>query len=164
MKYRRLTNEELAELEEQFIRFLAANSITGPVWEDLKQADDPRVEQLIGQFSDLVFDKVIANVKYLEWRQARDFRTFHCGPDRLQMNGFMIEGATSLDLRQNLPPDQMLSMVQVSGAKLKLYSGEREYRHSRERDLFELMENGARISQDGAMYHTLEQLKQQQQQ
>lgn len=75
------------------------------------------------------------------------------------MNGIVIDGQTSLDLTQDLPPDRMLQMLQLSGAQLKFFSGERSYQKSREEDLFELMEQGALISKDGQLYKALEHLK-----
>ena len=35
MKFRRLTLAELQELESEFIQFLAANTVTGPDWQNL---------------------------------------------------------------------------------------------------------------------------------
>lgn len=158
-KYRRLAADELRELETEFVRFLAAHSLTGPDWEDMKTKRPDEAEMLIDKFSDVVFEKVIANVNYLEHRHAHDLRTYHCQADKLTMYGLLVEGQTSLDLRQNLPPDQMMSMLQVSGARLKLYSGERAYQTSREQDIFALMEQGALISKDGEMFRLLENLR-----
>ncbi len=160
MKYRRLYSDELAELETEFVRFLAANGLAGADWERLKAEQPERTEALIADFSDLVFDKVLQKVEYLEWKQPHDLRTYHCLSDRLVMNGLLIEGQTSFDFTQNLGPEQMIGMLQVSGARLKLYSGERAYREDRERELFELMEAGALISKDGGLFRVLEELKQ----
>lgn len=158
-KYRRLAADELQELETEFVRFLAAHALTGPDWERMKAERPDEAEKLIGQFSDVVFEKVIANVKYLEHRQAHDLRTYHCQDEKIVMYGLLVEGKTSLDLRQNLPPEQMMSMLQVSGARLKLYSGERAYQTSREQDIFALMEQGALISKDGEMFRLLANLQ-----
>jgi len=51
MKYRRLRREELEELEPQFIRFLAAQSIPAQDWSKLKVTDEKRANVLIDQFS-----------------------------------------------------------------------------------------------------------------
>ena len=37
MKYRRLTNEELAELEKEFVRFLVSNTVTSEDWEKINE-------------------------------------------------------------------------------------------------------------------------------
>ena len=60
MKYRLLDKEELVEMEAEFIRFLATRSIPGPDWEKMKTAQPQRVNDLLEEFSDLVFEKIPA--------------------------------------------------------------------------------------------------------
>ena len=78
MKYRRLTNDELTELEKEFVRFLASNHITALDWEKLKGHDPKRVESLIEVFSDIVFEKILQGIEYLEFKTPTDIKTFHC--------------------------------------------------------------------------------------
>ena len=159
MKYRRLNPDELHELEQPFIRYLAANSITAGDWEKIKTDTPEQAERYIDFFSDLVFDKVLKGLEYLEYKTPHDIKTFHCLPDRIVMLGLKVDGRTPLDFTRNQSPQEMLQMVQGSGAALQLYRGEKAYQQEREQELFEMMENGARISRDGALYKTLEQLK-----
>lgn len=159
MKYRRLDADELAELEQEFIQFLAANTITGSEWEKIKQETPAKAEQLIELFSDLVFDKTLSNIRYLEFKTSRDIKTFHCLPDKMILNGLRILGDTSLDFTQESDPQQMLQLLQLSGARLQLYTAEKTYTASREQELFELMEKGALISRDGALFKALEAAK-----
>ena len=159
MKYRRLSKAELASLEAEFIRFLASNTVTAQDWEKIKTETPEKAEGLIDIFSDLVFENTLKKVQYLELKQPKDIRTFHCQEDKISMIGLLIEGNTQLDLTQNLAPEQMISMLQLSGAELKMYSGERAYQKEREVELFELMEQGALISRDGHLFKTLQGLK-----
>lgn len=159
MKYRKLNIEELQELEQEFITFLSAQSITSDLWEEMKEKQPERAELLIEQFSDIVFDKVLGNIEYLEQKSKREIRLFHCQPEKIKMLGLIIDGETELDFTQNLSPRQMVQQMQLSGAKLRMYQGERGYKKQRERELFELMEEGALISKDGALYKTLEGIK-----
>jgi len=71
MKYRRLSSEELEQLQDNFIRFLAAQSITGMDWTTMKTANPERAEELIEQFSDVVIEKTLHNVEYLEYKEKR---------------------------------------------------------------------------------------------
>ncbi len=158
MKYRVLNIEELQELEQEFITFLSAQSITSDVWEEMKEKQAERANLLIEQFSDLVFEKVIANIEYLEQKSKREIRLFHCMPEKIKMLGLVIQGETQLDFTQNMSPEQMMQQMQLSGAGLKMYQGERAYKKQREIELFELMEEGALISKDGALYKTLQSL------
>jgi hypothetical protein len=159
MKYRKLTLDELAELESEFIRFLASNTITGPDWQKLKTEDPEKANGLIEIFSDIVFDKIIKGVEYLEVRMPQDYRTFHCPDDKIKMLGIQANGSTDFDFTKNESPGQMMDQIQKSGAQLKLYSAEKAYQPNREQEVFRMMESGALISKDGAMYKALESLK-----
>jgi len=43
MRFRRLTTEELEQLEEDFVHFLAASQITAKDWEKLKEKNEAKV-------------------------------------------------------------------------------------------------------------------------
>ncbi len=159
MKYRRLTGEELEELEKEFVRFLATNSIPAGEWERLKSERPKEVERLIQVFSDLVFERTLREVRYLEFKTARDIKTFHCLPDKIVMIGLMIDGDSQLDFTAGQDPSQMLALLQLSGARLKMYTAEKHYGKERELELFDMLESGARISKDGQLYRTLASLK-----
>ncbi|MEM6379966.1 MAG: DUF6495 family protein [Bacteroidota bacterium] len=159
MKYRKLNIAELQELETEFIRFLASNTVTGDDWQKLKTEQSEKAEGLIEIFSDIVFDKIIKDIKYLELKMPQDYRTFQCLEDKIIMLGIKTNGSSNLDFTKNESPAQMMDQVQKSGAQLQLYSGQKAYQPNREQELFKMMESGALISKDGAMYHTLEGLK-----
>ena len=159
MKYRRLNLDELKSLERDCINFLAANSVTGEDWEKLKNEEQDKAERLIEIFSDMVFDKTLEKIEYLEQKSAKEIRTYHCQADRLIMIGLLIEGESTLDFRQNIPPQQMIQQLTLSGAQLKLFRGEKAYAKDRQQVLFQLMEQGALITKDGHLYKVLNQLQ-----
>ena len=102
MKYRRLTTEELAELETEFIRFLVSNTVTGDDWEKIKKEDPKKAEGLIEIFSDIVFDKTISKIEYLEMKTPKDLKIFRCNKDDIELMGLKIEGESDLDLTADL--------------------------------------------------------------
>ena len=159
MKYRRLTQEELAEMETEFIRFLVSNTVTGEDWEKIKAETPKKAEGLIEIFSDIVFDKILKEANYLEYKTPKDYKTFHFTEDKAFMLGLRVEGNSDLDFTKNDSPATMMDKVKKSGAQLQMYSAEKVYKKSREEEIFYLMESGALISKDGAMYKTLEALK-----
>lgn len=159
MKYRRLAVDELQELESEFVNFLAANTVTADDWEKLKTQKPDKAEQLLDIFSDIVFDKILETIRYLELKTPQDLRVFHCQEEKLEVLGLLIEGNTQFDFTQNLSPEQMLQQLQLSGASVKLYHAERTYRQERKQELFDLLQQGALISKDGNLYKTLESLR-----
>lgn len=77
MKYTRLTKQQLEELHQEFINFLATQSITGEEWKNLKDKKPDVAEEEIDIFSDLVWEGVLAKVEYLENISARQMHLFH---------------------------------------------------------------------------------------
>ena len=159
MKYRRLTEAELDEVEPQFVRFLASNQITADDWEKLKTESPNKVERLIEIFSDIVFDKVLEDVNYLEFKTPHDLKAFYFLEDKAVMNGLKIEGETEVDLTEQMNPKQLSQQLQLTGAKLKLYTAEKAYKASRKMEIFNLMEGGALISRSGTLFKSLEKMK-----
>ena len=66
MKYTRLTKEQLEELNQEFINFLATQSITAEEWKDIKEQKPEVAEEELDIFSDLVWEGVLSKVEYLE--------------------------------------------------------------------------------------------------
>jgi hypothetical protein len=158
MKFRRLTNEELQELEKEFVQFLVSNTVTADDWEKIKEDNPERAEGLIEIFSDIVFEKVIGNIQYLEHRTPKNLRAYYCVSDRIYMLGILVEGESDLDLSKNDPPEIMMEKLQKSGANLKVFSGEKKYKQEKALEIYALMQEGALISHDGNMFKLLSQL------
>src|SRR5690625_7852098 len=66
MKYARLTKEQLEEMHQEFSRFLATQGIDAEEWEEIKKTNPDLAEEEIDLFSDLVWEKVLRKVKFLE--------------------------------------------------------------------------------------------------
>jgi hypothetical protein len=74
VKYRRLRKDELEELEGEFIKFLASNTVTADDWVKTKAETPEKAEDLLDVFSDIVFEKILEKVEYLEHKRPKDFR------------------------------------------------------------------------------------------
>lgn len=159
MKYRILTTEELAELETEFIRFLVSNTVTGDDWEKIKIENPAKAEGLIEIFSDIVFDKTISKVEYLELKTPKDLKIFQCNKENIELMGLKVEGESVLDFTQEISPEEMMKILQSSDAKLQLYSANKKYKNDdRSQELFQMMKWGGLIS-DGKLFHLLKTLK-----
>ena len=158
MKYRRLSVEELEQLEPDFIRFLATNSIAGEDWVKMKANNPEKSNELIDLFSDLVFERTLKKVEHLEFKTPKDIKLFHCMEDKIVMLGLFVEGHSNLDFTKPTDPKLMIEQLKKSSAQLKLYQAEKQFSKQREMELFEMMENGCMISK-GDLFHTLQQLR-----
>ena len=78
MKYVRLTKEQLEELHPEFITFLATQSIDKKEWDDLKSNQPEIAEQEIDVFSDMIWDRAISNVNYIDHFSKNYIFLFKC--------------------------------------------------------------------------------------
>jgi len=159
MKYRRLSNAELQELEKDFVKFLASNHVTADDWVKLKANNPTKVEELIQIYSDIVFDKTLGNLAYLEFKTPHDIKTFHCQADKMVLMGIAVAPNAGVDFTQDLNSKGIMEKLKASGQDLKIYTAEKAYNGNREKELFQMMESGCLISKDGYLFKTLATLK-----
>lgn len=85
MKYRRLTKQQLEELQPEFVNFLATQSITGEEWKNLKDEKPDVAEDEVDVFSDLIWEGVLTKVNYLENISAQHMHLFHCAEKEMKL-------------------------------------------------------------------------------
>ncbi|MCJ7468389.1 MAG: DUF6495 family protein [Maribacter sp.] len=77
MKYTRLTKQQFEELRQEFINFLATQSITNDEWISLKKNKPKIAEEELDVFSDLVWEGVLSKVTYLENISSQHMHLFY---------------------------------------------------------------------------------------
>lgn len=148
-KYRSLTTEELSELEKEFVDFLVINGITASDWKKLKSDEKEKAEKIIDQFSDVVWEGVLRKTQFLEHRSPQEIRAFQCLPGKIVLMGLKIK-----DEKIDLRTAEGIQKIQGSIPSTSVYSSEKLYSHKREEELFELIKNGAVIS-DGKLFKSI---------
>ena len=91
MKYSRLTKEQFEELHQEFINFLATQTITVDEWADLKVNKPEVVEQELDVFSDLIWQGVLSKVDYLEHISPQQMHLFHCAEKHMRLIALKIK-------------------------------------------------------------------------
>lgn len=154
MKYTRLTEEQFVELREEFINFLATQSITAEEWSSLKEERPGAAEEELDLFSDLVWEGVLANVQYLENISEQHMHLFHCADKEMSLISVKVINP-DIDLRTKEGFDWFRKNWQSDFVEYltasKAYSGDRNL------DKFELIQKGAVITK-GALYEWFEQI------
>lgn len=160
MKYRRLSIDELADMENEFVRFLVSNGVTADDWEKIKVENPPKAEGLIEIFSDVVFDKVLEKVKYIEHRSRNDIKTFRCLETKIELLGLQVDNAVGIDFTQEQAFENMKNYIQhAPKGSIQMYSAEKAYKDNNpKKEIFSMLENGGAIS-DGKIFEMLLQLK-----
>jgi len=149
MQYARLTKEQLEELHQEFINFLATQSITADEWQEIKTNKPHVAEEEIDVFSDLVWENVLTKANYLEHISPNQMHLFNLREDKMTLIAVKInkEGIdiTSKEgyqwLQQNLGDDNVVFM-----------SASKEYSEKPNADKFKLIQQGAVITK-GDLYN-----------
>lgn len=148
MKYRRLTKEELVEMEKEFIDYLASNTITGGDWEKMKKESPEKAEKHIELFSDIVLNKVLSKVKFLEHKTPRNWKVFKCMPDKIYLLEFALPVEAAFDF---YAPE---FMDNINDTSIQLIKKQKAYSKERELEIFEMLENGCFIS-EGEVFNVM---------
>ncbi|HLT93449.1 MAG TPA: DUF6495 family protein [Membranihabitans sp.] len=159
MKYRILTREELEELESEFVTFLAANGIPAEDWVKIKEKEVEKSQKLIEVFSDVVFEKILSTVHFLEHRQQDTIRIFRFDEEKITMNGIHIEGKSAIDFTKNQDTNTLVQLYNLNPGKLKIFTAEKRYKEDKLQEIFKLMQSGAQILKNDRLFQTIEQLK-----
>lgn len=150
MKYRRLTKEQFEELHQEFINFLATQSITAEEWETIKTKQPLVAEEELDVFSDLVWQGVLTQAQYLENISPQHMYMFSLGEKQIHLIGLKLNNKTEIDLttnegftwlRENLLDDAV-----------ELFQATKDYSDDKLMDKFNLIQQGANITK-GQLYN-----------
>lgn len=152
MKYTRLTKEQLEELHQEFINFLATQSITADEWATLKTEKPEVAEQEIDVFSDLVWEGVLTQATYLENISPQHMYLFHLREDEMKLIAVKILN-TTIDittkegfawLRENYTSEEV-----------EILTANKGYSEDKNADKFALIQQGSNITK-GHLYQWFE--------
>jgi hypothetical protein len=142
MKYSRLTKEQFEELHQEFINFLATQSVTADEWTNLKVNRPELAEMELDVFSDLIWEGALSTAKYLEHFSPQQMHLFSLNETNMQVIAVKLKNEQDLTttegykwLRENLM-DEHVEFLQAK----------KEYTEDKNLDKFKLIEQGAVIT------------------
>lgn len=149
MKYSRLTKEQFEELHQEFINFLATQTITADEWANLKANKPELAEVELDVFSDLIWEGVLNQAIYLEHISPKDIHLFALNEDHMHLIGIKVKGEDQLDLTTTegfnwLRANLMHDHVEFVQAK-------KDYSDDKNLDKFTLIQQGSNITK-GELY------------
>ena len=154
MKYARLTKEQLEELHPEFITILATQSIDKIEWDDIKKNRPHVAEQEIDLFSDVIWDKALTNVSYIDHFSKNYIFLFKC----------VEEVVFSWVVKTNNPQIDFVSADGIHWLADNLFSndveitkGRKDISENRNVALFEIIKQGGIISK-GELFNKLDSL------
>lgn len=154
MKYARLTKEQLEELHQEFINFLATQSITKEEWDQIKR-DRPEVaEQELDVFSDLIWEGVLKKVTYLENISAQFMHLFELTEKEMKLISVKVNNP-DLDLRTEEGFSWFKRNFQSDF--VEYLTASKAYTEDKSMDKFQLIQQGAVITK-GELYRWFDDL------
>lgn len=147
MKYRRLSEEELELLKNEFIQYLVANGIDAQMWEKFKNEDPDKADIFVELFSDIVLEKSLEKIQYLEHRTPTDLKLFYCSEDKIDLIALK---SSKVDLTN------LTNFTSEDISNIELYKATKEYSKKREVEIFELTQKGCEVT-NHVLYRLLEQ-------
>ena len=153
MKYSRLTKEQFEELHQEFINFLATQSITSDEWQNLKENKPELAEMELDVFSDLIWEGVLNKAEYLEHISAQHMYLFQLSEDKMYVIALTLKNEVDITtiegykwLQNNLM-DENVEFLQA----------DKDYTEDKNLDKFKMIEQGAVITK-GELFKYFEKL------
>lgn len=142
MKYSRLTKEQFEELHQEFINFLATQSVTADEWTNLKANKPELAEMELDVFSDLIWEGALNKAEYLEHISPKHMYLFRLGDDKMYVIALTLKNDIDITttegykwLRENLM-DENVEFLQA----------DKDYTDDKNLDKFKMIEQGAVIT------------------
>jgi hypothetical protein len=153
-KYTRLTKEQFEELHEEFIHFLATQTITSKEWDQLKKDQPDMAEQELDVFSDLIWEGVLNKTKYLENISKYHLNLFQTGKETMNLIVIKI-----LDPSVDVTNESGMNWLQenVLTDMVEIFTANKDYSEERNLDKFNLIKQGAIIT-NGELYRSFSKL------
>ncbi len=143
MKYSRLSKEQFEELQQEFINFLATQSISAKEWEEIKQLKPATAEEELDVFSDLIWEGVLKQVVYLEHFSPNQMYLFHISSEEIDLIAVSVENqAIDITTREGY---QWLQK-NIMEDSVNLFTSTKAISAERNKDLFALIQQGAVIT------------------
>ncbi len=148
MKYSRLTKEQFEELHQEFINFLATQSITAEEWKNLKQNKPEFAEAELDVFSDLIWEGVLNQAKYLEHISAQHMYLFHLDTDN--MHAIVLNVKNDIDITTNEGYNWLRDNLMDQA--VEFFQADKDYTADKNLDKFKMIQQGAVITK-GELYN-----------
>jgi len=143
MKYSRLSKEQFEELKQEFINFLASQSISAKEWEEIKQQKPETAEEELDVFSDLIWEGVLDQVSYLEHFSPSQMYLFHISEDDIDLIAVTV-GNKAIDITTREGYQWLQKNIMEDS--VNLFTSTKTMSEERNKDLFALIQQGAVIT------------------
>ena len=141
MKYKFLSQEELQLLEQELLQFLIINGIDGSEWERINQNEPEKAVDLVGIFSDLVWQRSLEKVKHGEQIVENQYLVFEFREKEIELIGLRCKSA---ERPQSF--SAFFAMLESNPSNMDILQATKSYSGNREEEIFSMINNGLLLS------------------
>lgn len=138
MRFRRLTTEELLALETEFKQFLIIHELYDEEWRQLAAESPEKAENFIGLFSDVVFEKICTELRYLVHFSDNLVSFFDVSSEPLK--AFHIQSSNEISLENEAA---LKTAFSDHSDKLSLYKGQKKLQKKKADEVWDLIQKGS---------------------
>ncbi|MFT4801607.1 MAG: cag pathogenicity island protein 24 [Flavobacteriaceae bacterium] len=143
IKYSRLTKEQFEEMQEEFINFLAAQSITGKEWDEIKRVKPEVAEEELDIFSDLIWEGVLNNASYLENISAQQLFLFKVEESFMKL---IVIKTTNKKIDFTTVEGYQWLQKNFAFEEVAFFTANKDFTGKKNGDIFSLIQQGAIIT------------------
>lgn len=156
MTYTRLTKEQFEALHQEFANFLATQSIDKNEWDNLKKEKPEVAEHELDIFSDLIWEGVLNQAKYLDHFSKNHIFLFDCLKEHIASIVITVN-QDDIDLMTSKGLEWLVTNLMHETVIIQ--KGKKNYDKPRNEVIFSIIQQGAILSK-GEFYQDLMKLLQ----
>ena len=142
MKYARLTKEQFEELHQEFINFLATQSVTVDEWTNLKANKPELAEMELDVFSDLIWEGALNKAEYLEHISAKHMYLFRLAANKMHVIALILKN--DVDITTNVGYEWLRN--NLMDENVEFLQADKPYSEDKNLDKFKMIQQGAVIT------------------
>ena len=146
-----MSKSQFESLSEEFALFLALQSIDKIRWDQIKSYNFSLTDKLLYQFSDMVWDRSLEKIIYLENRSDCHLFLFKCKNNSIDL--ILLEIETDCPFLMNNGYRKWLSK-NLLDTRVKIFESTRLLYNNLKEEKYRLMTQGATVS-NGEIYEDL---------
>ena len=151
MKYHRLTHEQFEALHQEFAVFLATQGLDSSKWKEIKEKQPERVDALLDQFSDVVWDKISRDCQFLEFSTPDQLFLFQLSETTASAIILKLK-ESEIDLTTSAGFQWILN--HLDSDQVSLYQGNRTYPTTKNEFVYSYLRKGA-VRSEGERFKAL---------
>ena len=154
MKFKILSKDDLSHLEEELKHFLIANGVSNEEWIDMNENNPDKAIDLVELFSDVVYQKVFEQLKFVEHQSKDALLVFKCDKEEIRLIGVNVKKGMPGDLSS---PEKIQETMKDHVESLEIFRSVKPYSKDREMEVFKMVESGC-VNSHEAFWIQLEKL------